>query len=631
MPAVLPPLKTLWNAVVIVSVSVLGLMLAPQAAHAAMPAGLPECSKLALQALAPAELKIQDIPNLAPSPDIPRTQDGVVHVAAGSASKDAPEYCFITGSIMTNAKTGKTANFAAILPAAAKWNKKFLFQGCGYNCGFVVPESFGEVKRGYAVWATDDGHLTSSTPTERISPAVDASWATVAPGKPNEDAVEDFYQRAVRETARVGKEFTQKFYRSNQITRAYMIGCSDGGRESMVALTNYPQMFDGIVAGAPFFDMSEEMFVTYVSTLAQLRAPGAAISSSLFDVLDRAVRAHCDKADGVADGVIQAPEKCDFDPYAHLLRCKPGAVSQDCFTGDQIDTVSVMFSAIVNPRGDVVYPGYSFTDAQRNVQMWVGFHGAPTDPGGSDPWAKNPADQPLGWYWAKGSIRYLVYQDAPGFDIMKSPGVTFRRTQDGRLQAVIPQETADLAARMTKRGSGATPSTAAGYLKEGRKLIMYHGYSDGLITPFRTVQYYRELASQNGGYAKLQNSALLFMVPGMDHCYLGTGPNSFGQLRDMRSTHPFDAEHDLLAALERWVEQGVKPTHFIATKYKDDEESQPVLRTMPLCPYPAVAKYSGKGDVNDARNWSCPTGDKRLLEMSGAGERVGAGAKLQNP
>ncbi|HKR90596.1 MAG TPA: tannase/feruloyl esterase family alpha/beta hydrolase [Phenylobacterium sp.] len=587
-----------------------------------------DCSTTALQAIAPAELKIKDIPNFAPSPGMPRTQGGVAHVAAGPAT---PEYCLVTGSIVTNPKTGKTANFATIMPAAGDWNRKFLFQGCGYNCGEVAAEWFGDVRRGYAVWSTDDGHQANRTPTERIPPPVDASWATTSPGKANADAVEDFYQRAVAEVARVGKEFTRRYFGSSELDRAYMIGCSDGGREGMVALSNYPEMFDGIVAGAPFFDMAEEMFVTYVGTLAQLRSPGAALPAPLYDVLDRAVRARCDTADGVADGLAQAPEQCDFDPYKHLPRCKAGQASAECFTDEQIDTVNVIFSAIVNPRGEVVYPGYSFTDPQRNVQMWVGFHGAPSNPNGPDPWAANPADQPLGWYWASGSIRHLIYQDAPGFNPVKTPGVTFARDAAGRMRAVIPQATADLAARMTKRGSGATPSAAATFLGQGRKLIMYHGYSDGLITPYRTVQYYRELAKQNGGYEKLQNKAVLFMVPNMDHCFLGVGPNSFGQLSDMHDRLPNDARSDLLMALERWVEHGEKPEYLIATKYKDDAPDQPVLRTMPLCPYPAMAQHRGGGDVNTAQAWSCPADDKRLLKTGSVGERVGAEAKLQVP
>jgi len=30
-----------------------------------------------------------------------------------------------------------------------------------------------------------------------------------------------------------------------------------------------------------------------------------------------------------------------------------------------------------------------------------------------------------------------------------------------------------------------------------------------------------------------------------------------------------------------------------------------IVRTRPLCAYPAVAKYAGAGDVNDATNYAC--------------------------
>jgi feruloyl esterase len=74
-------------------------------------------------------------------------------------------------------------------------------------------------------------------------------------------------------------------------------------------------------------------------------------------------------------------------------------------------------------------------------------------------------------------------------------------------------------------------------------------------------------------------------VPGMHHCAGGPGPNAF----------------DMLPVLEDWVERGVAPARVIAIHAVDGKAD----RSRPLCPHPQVARYSGKGDVNDAANFTC--------------------------
>ena len=54
------------------------------------------------------------------------------------------------------------------------------------------------------------------------------------------------------------------------------------------------------------------------------------------------------------------------------------------------------------------------------------------------------------------------------------------------------------------------------------------------------------------------------MVPGMGHCAGGPGPNEFGAFRDPPVA---DADHDILRALERWVEQGIAPEKIVATHF----------------------------------------------------------------
>ena len=134
---------------------------------------------------------------------------------------------------------------------------------------------------------------------------------------------------------------------------------------------------------------------------------------------------------------------------------------------------------------------------------------------------------------------------------------------------------------------------------------MYHGMSDVTINGFSTILYYQALANQNGGYGKIQDQVRLFLVSGMQHCNDGPDPVFF----------------DSLTAMENWVEKGVAPNGMTAS-YTEDWGKK-VTRTLPICQFPEQARYGGSGDVNDARNWSCPAGDRGMLELGRNGIQAG--------
>jgi feruloyl esterase len=104
------------------------------------------------------------------------------------------------------------------------------------------------------------------------------------------------------------------------------------------------------------------------------------------------------------------------------------------------------------------------------------------------------------------------------------------------------------------------------------------------------------------GVQKASTFVRLYMVPGMQHCGGGDGPNYFGQ----GVVGGGDAQHDVGTALERWVEEGTAPAGIIATKYKQGvNPASGVERTRPLCPYPQTAKWKGTGSTDDAANFVC--------------------------
>jgi feruloyl esterase len=99
--------------------------------------------------------------------------------------------------------------------------------------------------------------------------------------------------------------------------------------------------------------------------------------------------------------------------------------------------------------------------------------------------------------------------------------------------------------------------------------------------------------------------ARLYMVPGMQHCGGGPGPNTFGAAPSAQA----DPQHSMTAALERRVENGLAPDKIIATKYKTDgNPASGTARTRPLCPYPQVARHSGSGSTDEAANFACVEG-----------------------
>ena len=160
----------------------------------------------------------------------------------------------------------------------------------------------------------------------------------------------------------------------------------------------------------------------------------------------------------------------------------------------------------------------------------------------------------------------------------------------------------------TAAGDAFDPASYKTFLTSGRKLILYHGFSDPALTPFRTINLYKQLASgARAGLPQLQTASRLFMVPGMQHCIGGPGPNVF----------------DTLTPLEGWVEQGIAPESIVAAHYVNDDPAQAVDRTMPLCPFPTEASYSGNGDVTSAANWSCTPN----AEAVAGGQERGAGGR----
>ena len=538
----------------------LGSMAAPAEA------ALPNCNVGALAAL--------NVPNVT-----------IVSAVDVPGSVATPEFCQVLGVLRTTgfgAPDG-AAQFEIRLPAT--WNGKFLFVGVGGFAGSLSPainpiDFLGSLSAGYATAVTDTGHNGGGT---------DARWALNGLGQPDEAKITDYYFRAAHQVTAAGKQLVSRYY-GGAIRRAYFDGCSNGGRMAFVEATKFPEDYDGIIAGAPFLDI--RAIISGAKFQKVQLSPATYIPFSKLPAVDAAVYAACDAADGVADGLIQNPAKCSFNPNQLV----PGTL-----TSDQANTLQSYISALRDDEGKVIYEGFAITDLNSGggMDLWsIGFV-PPISFTDNEPWATDGfAPSPITWQFADHFLKYVV-ERTPTFDL-RNFGVS--------TNGVVDKQALKLFDNRSEAGDGDVPAKLLPFIAQDRKMLVYHGFSDPALPPFRTIRYYEDLAKITRGFDELQEHVRLFMVPGMQHCVGGPGPNLF----------------DTLSALDNWVEHGVAPNGIVATHFVNNNPALGVDRTMPLCKFPEQAAYNGSGPVQSASSWQCTRND-RLLELGSNGRTAGLG------
>jgi feruloyl esterase len=430
-------------------------------------------------------------------------------------------------------------------------------------------------------------------------------WAIKGPGQIDQGAVDDFYYRADKVLASVGKKLSVAFYSqatgsAQNIARSYFIGCSGGGRDALVAASFFPEEYDGIIAGSAYANMVGVALQTEGTVLASARSKSAVVSPALLSKVDPIVKAKCDALDGVKDGLIQNPAACDFVPTRDLPLCDGKNPTDSCFTTEQMESISAAVSAVTDEHGNVIHPGYSISEP--NVPLGGPVGGISLTP------------------LADAVMRIFVHKNDPNYQL--SSLIKFGSGGSGRItnfHIIAPEADTAFAESQARMGIGAHPEAAATLIKQNRKLLIWANFSDEKLTPYMSLNYYKQLAKLYGGYSKLQNNVRLFLLPGTGHCSMnGCGPTSF----------------DAISAMEDWVEKGTGPDSLLATQFETKastnpqipptvDRSKPPVRTMPLCKFPEMARYSGKGDVNDAANWSCPASDKSMLKVGESGRQAG--------
>ena len=458
-------------------------------------------------------------------------------------------------------------------PTAATWTGRMKVNGTGGYAG-ATP---------YARLAQDsiDGFVTAGSNMGHDG-GENASWTLGHPEK-----VKDWGLRAHYYVATAAKTLSKALY-GQPVLFSYFEGCSNGGRQAMMMAQNYPELFDGIVAGAPsMFYPDLLMWLLWTGKNLSPVQGQPSVSLAKRQLITQRVLQKCDAIDGLVDGQITNPRACVFDIDSM------GPSGDGTLTAAELAVVKAMYAGTTSETGQQRYTGANY--------------------GSEADWDPNFADN--GGYGP--FIGHYVYS-------VLSPPFDWRR--DINFSTVYDQAKAAL-----------TPITAApspditAFVNRGGKLVHYHGLNDSVVPPDGSIAYLHALtqfekfrhlpkatfdqqiekltpqtvvATEQAFLKQVQEYHRLFLLPAVGHCGGSTGPSSIGGGAPEPPAAYRDAEHHVVSAVIRWVEDGVAPEKIVATRFGTGGT---VVRQRPVCPYPAQATYSGSGDVNDAANFSCVT------------------------
>jgi feruloyl esterase len=439
-----------------------------------------------------------------------------------------PAFCRIAGTIQPTPDSD--IRFEVWLPLSG-WNGKFVGGGNGVWAGSIAyGDMVTPLAHGYATAASDVGHQGSP---------MDGTFFAGHPEK-----LTDFGHRAVHETAVAAKAIISAFY-GNAPTRSLYVSCSTGGRIGLMEAYRYPEDYDGISAMAPANPMVPLMVSSLWTGAATMKDPASGIPPVKFALVHQAALEACDANDGVKDGIITNPPACHFDPG--VLECKAGDAA-DCLTGPQVTALRAIYAGPRNPRtGKQIFPGFSVGSEAQVAVLTMG---------------KEPF--PVATSFFRGSVFNDSSWDFLSFDY---------------------DHDVDRAMAYGSDAIDVPPTGLARFFAGNRKLLLSHGWADGLIPPQSTINFYQALV-QDIGQRRAGQDVRLFMVPGMGHCGGGSGPSNI----------------DMLGAIDQWVQTGNAPEQLVAS----NPPGRPV-RTRPLCPHPKVAAYIGHGDTDEAQNFRCET------------------------
>ena len=390
-----------------------------------------------------------------------------------AATEALPAHCRVGGVV------NRAIRFEVTLPD--DWNGRMTFTTVGGGAG-TIGDTTSLLPRGFALASTDTGHEIEEGNAYLKQP----------------EALLDYAYRGVHLATQASKRIIAQYY-GREVDRAYLQGCSNGGRAALLEAERFPGDYDGIIAGAPAFRFLE--FLPWMVAVHNLQ-DAHPLTKDAFTVLDDASRSACDAAAGVEDGVINDPRTCKIDVDA--LVCADGQKSpqpgepegvppsqeKGCLTAGQAETARFIYGDMVDEEGNVLSPGVP-PGAESSGDWGLWLLGAEQFSGMGDN--------------LREMLSILMRHD-PTFDVTEFDPV---RDQDRIADAMAPFDvTGDL----------------GDFRERGGKILMYQGWNDFPLRPQRAIDYLAALDGATGGPERTAEFFRLFMVPGMTHCAGGPGP-----------------------------------------------------------------------------------------------------------
>ncbi|MDH3442008.1 MAG: tannase/feruloyl esterase family alpha/beta hydrolase [Gammaproteobacteria bacterium] len=379
------------------------------------------------------------------------------------------------------------------------------------------------------------------------------SFALNPDGRLNWQLIRDNAHVGIHEMTVTGKALTEALY-GEPPRYSYFSGCSTGGRQALMEAQRYPLDYDGIVAGAPAINWTK-LHMQQLWGPLQMNIENHPVAPCKLAAATAAAIAQCDMIDGVEDGILENPAACYYDPHALV-----GTTSGDCGTFMAADADMIQRLWLGPRRQDGRFLWFGMPPGA-DLSALSGSRGDPLQP--------QAMSITLDWF------RYFLTQD-PEFDWTSLTHSGYERLWDQSVEQYAMVIATDYAILNAFRDRGG-------------KAILWHGWADQLITAYGTLDYYERVITVMGGEKDAAEFIRLFMAPGVAHCAGGNGPAPSGQLE----------------ALLAWVEEDEAPEMLPATLR--DQNGQ-VIRTRPLCPFPLVARYRGRGSTDEAENFECNDG-----------------------
>jgi hypothetical protein len=556
---------------------------------------------------------------------LPR-QSLIASAVVNAATATLPEHCQVQGTIegdrrgfgptpgdSTTASLNQVYAIRWMLRLPTDWNGRFYFAGGGGTNGNLGDAlGGGALAQGYAVVSQDSGHNNA------VNVTAEAGTATFGY---DPRARVDFGYRSYDLVTRLAKKLIRMHY-GKPPRYSYYVGCSEGGREGLVMSQRFPEYFDGIVSGNPGMDLhrsslAEAHAVQEFAAAAAARGfftatpPGnipwanKAFSDADLVGVGNAILARCDGLDGLADGSVDNFEACTFDPAAL------GPDGTGALDAAQVSALANVFAGPRNRFGKPLYsswywdPGIAATAGFISWRNWKMGAFNPTLP--FPPFApvsfNTAAAQSIGLGGA--SVPFL-FRTPPNAPTAGGISVTGAAAAPDALMPFILSYSFDRDAPLIYARAGMYSESAAEFMRSsstdyrkfkarGHKLLVYTGGADPVFSAKYHVEWYRRLARANRGFERTQEFARLYYVPGMQHCGGGIATDRF----------------DAFSALVDWVEHDKAPDRIPAAVNPANpalDDLTPAVspaRTRPLCPYPAYARYTGTGSIDDAANFEC--------------------------